>query len=99
MWKLENPKPTSERRFFKRYFTFWHIYNILADVFFLVGLLMKLIEYLMKDNAHRDSIIDLNNLAAAGRILWGAAFSLAILKTIKVELIHSAVQLMRTYYV
>ena len=25
LWKLENPKPISERRFFKRYFTFWHL--------------------------------------------------------------------------
>ncbi len=33
-------------------------------------------------------LIDMNNLAAAGRILWGAAFSLAILKTIKVNLIN-----------
>jgi len=33
--------------------------------------------------------VDLNNLTAAGRILWGAAFSLAILKTIKVSFFFS----------
>ena len=31
-----------------------------------------------------DSMIDMNGLAASGRILWGMAFALAILKTIKV---------------
>ena len=44
LWKLENPKPISERRFFKRYFTFWHLYNILTDAFFLIGLIMKVLE-------------------------------------------------------
>ena len=87
LWKLENPKPMNERRFFKRYLTFWHLYNLFADFFFLIGLLMKLLEYLlMKDNdSSVHAMIDMNNLAAAGRILWGAAFSLAILKTIKVS--------------
>lgn len=86
LWKLEIPKPMSERRFFKRYLTFWHLYNLFADFFFLIGLLMKLLEYLMKKDTHSSvhEMIDMNNLAAAGRILWGAAFSLAILKTIKV---------------
>ena len=44
LWKLENPKPISERRFFKRYFTFWHLYNIIANAFFLIGLIMKVLE-------------------------------------------------------
>ncbi|XP_059085448.1 short transient receptor potential channel 6-like [Tigriopus californicus] len=85
LWKLENPKPMQERRFFKRYLTFWHLYNLFADFFFLIGLLMKLVEYLMTapDSSVHD-LVDMNNLAAGGRILWGAAFSLAILKTIKV---------------
>ncbi len=78
----------SERRFFKRYLTFWHLYNLFADFFFLIGLLMKLLEFLLtkelKSSAELHAMIDMNNLAAAGRILWGAAFSLAILKTIKV---------------
>jgi hypothetical protein len=58
----------------------------MADVFFLIGLIMKLIEYVTKNNPGATEMeqIDQNNLAAAGRILWGAAFSLAILKTIKV---------------
>jgi len=30
-------------------------------------------------------MVNLNNMGAAGRILWGAAFCLAILKTIKVK--------------
>ena len=38
----------------------------------------------IQDSSVRN-FIDLNNLAAAKRILWGAAFSLAILKTIKVR--------------
>lgn len=88
LWKLENPKPMQERRFFKRYLTFWHLYNLFADFFFMIGLLMKLLEFLMTSNpdSSMHGIIDMNNLAAGGRILWGAAFSLAILKTIKVQL-------------
>ena len=35
---------------------------------------------------NRANLIDMNNLAASARILWGAAFSLAILKTIKVNI-------------
>lgn len=85
LWKLENPKPMQERRFFKRYLTFWHLYNLFADIFFLIGLVMKLLEYLLTDTQSSfHGYIDMNNLAAGGRILWGAAFSLAILKTIKV---------------
>ncbi len=89
LWQLESPKPIKDRRFFKRYLTFWHMYNIIADVFFLVGLVMKLLEHLMvKDTLDEEMtlkrMIDMNGLAASGRILWGAAFSLAILKTIKV---------------
>ncbi len=37
------------------------------------------------------SNVDLNRMAAGGRILWGAAFSLAILKTIKVSFVMSEV--------
>ena len=86
LWKLENPKPMEERRFFKRYLTFWHLYNLFADFFFLIGLLMKLLEILSHDSASSvHGLVDMNNLAAGGRILWGAAFSLAILKTIKVR--------------
>jgi hypothetical protein len=68
------------------------MYNIFADIFFLVGLVMKLIEYLLKKNeanTSSDDLLDMNTLAAAGRILWGAAFSLAILKTIKVYINQS----------
>ena len=61
-----------------------------ADIFFLIGLLMKLLEIVLpRDNSglignDADSMIDMNGLAASGRILWGMAFALAILKTIKV---------------
>ena len=85
LWQLENPKPMTDRRFFKRYLTFWHMYNICSDCFFLIGLLMKLMENLLvTENEGKLGMIDMNQLAASGRILWGAAFSLAILKTIKV---------------
>ena len=63
-----------------------------ADIFFLIGLLMKLLEIVlpkdMGNTGHEDSMIDMNGLAASGRILWGMAFALAILKTIKVKLIY-----------
>ena len=49
LWQLEDDKPISERRFFKRYLTFWNLYNILADFFFLIGLFMKLLEYYIED--------------------------------------------------
>jgi len=85
LWQLESPKPVADRRFFKRYLTFWHMYNICSDCFFLIGLLMKLMENLLvTENEGKLGMIDMNQLAASGRILWGAAFSLAILKTIKV---------------
>ena len=42
--------------------------------------------WLQKDPSGRGSIVDQGNLAAAGRILWGAAFSLAIFKVIKVRI-------------
>ena len=88
LWQLENPKALSDRRFFKRYLTFWHMYNICSDCFFLIGLLMKLMENLLvTENEGKLGMIDMNQLAASGRILWGAAFSLAILKTIKVAII------------
>ena len=89
LWQLESHKPFSEKRFRKRYVTFWHLYNVFSDIFFLVGLLMKLLEILYSksndlDIPMADSMIDMNGLAASGRILWGMAFALAILKTIKV---------------
>ena len=49
LWKLEDDKPIRDRRFFKRYLTFWHMYNLFADFCFLVGLLLKLLEILIKD--------------------------------------------------
>ena len=37
------------------------------------------------NNSDISGLIDMNGLAASGRILWGAAFCLAIMKTIKVS--------------
>ena len=86
LWQLENPRPVSERRFFKRYFTFWHIYNILSNSLFFVGLVLKICEHTIPSKSDSENqLIDMNGIAASGRILWGAAFSLAILKTIKVS--------------
>ena len=56
LWRLENPKPFSERRFFKRYLTFWNLYNLFADFFFLVGLLLKLLELLMVEEVTNTQI-------------------------------------------
>ena len=39
-------------------------------------------------------LIDMNGLAASGRILWGAAFCLAIMKTIKVSEFFSSLKKM-----
>ena len=51
LWKLEDGKPIRDRRFLKRYLTFWHMYNLFADFCFLIGLLLKLLEILIKDKA------------------------------------------------
>ena len=53
---------------------------------------MKLIEYCVEDtDAAGHYIVNLNNMGAGGRILWGAAFCLAILKTIKVLTVSTSV--------
>ena len=91
LWQLENPRPVSERRFFKRYFTFWHIYNILSNSLFFVGLVLKICEHTIPSKSDSENqLIDMNGIAASGRILWGAAFSLAILKTIKVSWMNAS---------
>jgi hypothetical protein len=46
---------------------------------------MKLVEFCTEDTEAEEHMANLNNMGAAGRILWGAAFCLAILKTIKVS--------------
>ena len=73
LWSLEGPTP-DERKFKKRYFTFWNNYNILMDAFFLVGLILRLLEYATEGAG----------LQSAGRILWGVAYTFAIIKTIKI---------------
>ena len=73
LWGLEGPNP-DERKFKKRYFTFWNNYNILMDAFFMVGLIFRVLE----------TTTDIAGLRAAGRILWGVAYTFAIIKTIKI---------------
>ena len=73
LWGLEGPNP-DERKFKKRYFTFWNNYNILMDAFFMVGLIFRVLE----------ATTDIAGLRAAGRILWGVAYTFAIIKTIKI---------------
>ena len=77
LWRMEEPKP-SMRRFKKRYFTFWNNYNILMDAFFMIGLIIRLLEYIISDPD------DISGLTSAGRILWGVAYTFAIIKTIKI---------------
>ena len=78
LWGLEGPSP-KVRRFKKRYFTFWNNYNIVMDLLFLIGLLIKTLEYLIADR-----LFDISDLKSSGRILWGVAFTLAIIKMIKI---------------
>ena len=49
------------------------------DLLFLIGLLIKTLEYLIADR-----LIDISDLKSSGRILWGVAFTLAIIKMIKI---------------
>ena len=78
LWSLEGTNP-NERKFKKRYFTFWNNYNILMDTFFMVGLIIKFLEYVISESS-----IDKSGLSSAGRILWGVAYTFAIIKTIKI---------------
>ena len=78
LWSLEGPSP-KVRRFKKRYFTFWNNYNIVMDLLFLVGLLIKMLEYMIAE-----ALFDISDLKSSGRILWGVAFTLAIIKMIKI---------------
>ena len=78
LWSLEGPNP-DERKFKKRYFTFWNNYNILMDAFFMIGLIIRLVE-----NGIRGTDLDISGLSSAGRILWGVAYTFAIIKTIKI---------------
>ena len=38
-------------RFKKRYFTFWNNYNIMMDLFFMIGLLIRTLEYIIDDTS------------------------------------------------
>ncbi len=83
LWRMEEPKP-SMRRFKKRYFTFWNNYNIITDSFFLIGLIIRMLEYVLVDPERNSGIAAVE---AAGRIFWGIAFTLAILKSIKTGIV------------
>ena len=47
------------------------------DAFFMIGLIIRLLEYLRISE-------DISGLTSAGRILWGVAYTFAIIKTIKI---------------
>ena len=81
LWSLEGPNP-DERKFKKRYFTFWNNYNIITDCFFLIGLIIRMLEYILVDPDGNIAAVE-----AAGRIFWGIAFTLAILKSIKTGIV------------
>ena len=81
LWRLEEPNP-SIRRFKKRYFTFWNNYNIITDCFFLIGLTIRMLEYVLVNPNRNIAAVE-----AAGRIFWGIAFTLAILKSIKTGIV------------
>ena len=49
------------------------------DLLFLVGLLIKMLEYMIAE-----ALFDISDLKSSGRILWGVAFTLAIIKMIKI---------------
>ena len=36
-------------RFKKRYFTFWNNYNIITNSFFLIGLIIRMLEYVLPE--------------------------------------------------
>ena len=61
LWGLEGPNP-NERRFKKRYFTFWNNYNIFMDLFFLVGLIIRTLEYIFDNDE-----VDISGLSSAGK--------------------------------
>ena len=95
LWRLEGPKP-NKSRFKKRYFTFWNNYNILTNFFFFVGLVIRMLEYVFSkkspkthhnDNVKDEPLVDIAAVEAAGRIFWGIAFTLAILKFIKTGIV------------
>ena len=81
LWRLEGPNPNG-RRFKKRYFTFWNEYNIIMDLFFFVGLVIRIMAYTLDD-----SMVNLAAVEASGRIFWGVAFTLAVFKMIKIGIV------------
>ena len=92
LWGLEGPSP-KVRRFKKRYFTFWNNYNIMMDLLFLTGLSIRSLEYMMSSEeiemeseyeSETRARTSISAISSAGRILWGVAFTLAIIKMIKI---------------
>merc|ERR1719270_1409577 len=78
LWGLEGPSP-NEKRFKKRYFTFWNNYNIVMDLFFMIGLIIKIIDYIFLGGHSEISI-----LSSDGMMQGGIAFTFAIIKIIKI---------------
>ena len=89
LWGLEGPSP-KVRRFKKRYFAFWNNYNIMMDLLFLTGLSIRSLEYMMASSEEIENENEtrtrtsISAISSAGRILWGVAFTLAIIKMIKI---------------
>ena len=48
LWRLEEPNQ-GRSRFKKRYFTFWNNYNIITNSFFLIGLIIRMLEYVLPE--------------------------------------------------
>ena len=81
LWRLEGDKP-NVKRFKKRYFTFWNAYNIITDTLFFTGLIIRLLEY-----STDGSMVNMQTLEATGRIFWGAAFTSAVFKVMKIGIV------------
>merc|ERR1740128_915586 len=48
-------------------------------MFFMIGLIIRTLDYIINEEN-----VDISALSSAGRILWGIAFTFAIIKTIKI---------------
>ena len=49
------------------------------DMFFMIGLIIRTLDYMINEEN-----VDISALSSAGRILWGIAFTFAIIKIIKI---------------
>ena len=51
----------------------------MMDLFFMIGLIIKIVDYIISGSSS-----EISSLSSAGRILWGIAFTFAIIKIIKI---------------